>query len=56
MTQVTGIKLASGEFVEIFGILCKIPFTIKNPLITLFNCCISDNGKKLINVYFVELI
>jgi len=56
MTQPTGIKLASGEFVEIAGILCRSPLTMKNELITLFNCWNRQTGRKLKAEYFVELI
>ena len=56
MTPETGMKLASGEFVEMAGMYCKRPLMIKNPLMTLFNCCMSDIGKNVSNVYFVELI
>lgn len=56
MTHATGMKLASGEFVLIAGMVYSIPFTIKKPLITLFNYCKKDIGKKVSSVYFVELI
>ena len=56
ITHETGIKLMSGEFVEIDGMYCKIPFTIKNRLIMLFSCWNNDNGKKFHLLYFVELI
>jgi hypothetical protein len=56
MTQVTGMKLASGEFVEMAGMHCSVPFTMKKPLMTLFNYCISESGRNVSTVYFVELI
>ena len=56
MTQVTGMKLASGEFVEMAGMHCSVPFTMEKALMTLFNYCISDIGKNVSTVYLVELI
>lgn len=55
MTQATGMKLASGVFVEIYGMHCKIPFTMKKPLMTLFSCWKRENGRKVKAEYFVEL-
>ena len=56
MTHVTGMKLASGELVEMAGMHCNVPLTMKKPLMTLFNYCIKDNGKNDQRVYLVELI
>jgi len=54
--QDTGIKLAKGEFVEIWETDCMYELNKKNTLITFLSCYIIDNGIKVMIVYFVEII
>jgi hypothetical protein len=54
--QDTGIKLAKGEFVEIWETDCMYELNKKNTFITFLSCYIIDNGIKVMIVYFVEII